>query len=106
MADYSFWAFSTNSIYLNPIFARDVNFGFKFIFGWIFKVTINDISVIHVTGSLKELDLRLGSYAIDISEGSLMCPSKHQHGAILFTVILRNLPISIAFYDAHWEGVI
>ena len=39
MADSSFWAFSTNSIYmyLNPIFAfaRDVKFWFRFIFGWI-----------------------------------------------------------------------
>ena len=30
-----------------------------------------------------------------------MCPSKHQNRAA-FTVIPRNRPISIAFYDAHF----
>ena len=40
---------------------------------WLFKVTINDISVIYVTahicagGLKKKLDLRSGSHAIDIS---------------------------------------
>ena len=40
---------------------------------WLINVTINDISVIHVTahrcagGLKKELDLRSGSHAIDIS---------------------------------------
>ena len=40
---------------------------------WLFNVTINDISVIHVTahrcagGLKKKLDLRSGSHAIDIS---------------------------------------
>ena len=40
---------------------------------WLFNVTINDISVIYVTthrcagGLKKKLDLRSGSYAIDIS---------------------------------------
>ena len=32
--------------------------------------------------------------AIDIS-----CPYKRQHGANLFTVIPRNRPILVAFYD-------
>ena len=48
---------------------------------WLFNVTINDISVIYVTahrcagGLKKKLDLRSGSHAIDISQGSLTCPS-------------------------------
>ena len=45
---------------------------------WLFNVTINDISVIYVTahrcagGLKKKLS---GSHAIDISQGSLTCPS-------------------------------
>ena len=41
--------------------------------------------------------------AIDISKGVLTCPSKHRHGANLFTVIPRNRPISVAFYNAHGD---
>ena len=41
---------------------------------------------------------------IDISYGSLTCPSKHRHGAILFTFIPRNRPISVAFHDAWGYG--
>ena len=51
-------------------------------------------------GGPKKLDLRSGSKAIDIS---LTCPSKHRHGANLFTVIPRNCSISVAFYDAHGD---
>ena len=41
--------------------------------------------------------------AIDISEGSLTCPSKHRHGIPLFTVIPRNRPILVAFNDTHGD---
>ena len=54
-------------------------------------------------GGLKKLDLRLGSHAIDISFGSLTRPSKHRYRATLFTVIPRNRPTSVAFYDAHGD---
>ena len=45
----------------------------KLKLNWLFNVTINDISVIHVTahrcagGLKKKLDLRSGSHTIDIS---------------------------------------
>ena len=78
MADSSFWAFSTNSIYLNPIFARDVNFGFRFIFGWIksqsmiFKLYMWQVHWRSLTyGGFPRHRHFLGF---------LMCPSKHQHG--------------------------
>ena len=41
-------------------------------------------------GLKKKLDLRSGSHAIDISFGSLTCPSKHRHGPNLLTVIPIN----------------
>ena len=31
------------------------------------------------------------------------CLSEHRQGNNLFTVIPRNHPISVAFYDAHWD---
>ena len=31
------------------------------------------------------------------------CPSKHRHGTNLFTVISRNRPILVAFYDTHGD---
>ena len=50
---------------------------------WLLNVTINNISVIHMTahtcrcagGLQKKLDSRAGSYTIDISLGYLTCPS-------------------------------
>ena len=63
---------------------------------WLFNVTINDISVLYVTahrcaGGLK----RSWTYgrppnAIDISQGSLTCPSKHRHGTTLFIRLFRE----------------
>ena len=55
---------------------------------WLLNVTFNDISVTHVTahrcvGKLKKLDIGSGSHAIDISKGSLTCPSKHRNGITL-----------------------
>ena len=41
--------------------------------------------------------------AIDISQGSLTCPSEQRQGTNLSTVISRNRPISVAFYDAHGD---
>ena len=38
----------------------------------------------------QKLDLRSGSHAIDISQGSLTCPSKHQHGTTLFIRWFRH----------------
>ena len=35
--------------------------------------------------------------------GLLKSPSKHRHGANLITVIPKNRPISVAFYDAHGD---
>ena len=52
---------------------------------------------------MKKLDLRPGSHAIDISKGSLTCPSKYRHGASLFAVIPRNHNVSVAFNDALWD---
>ena len=37
-------------------------------------------------------------------QATLTCPTKHRHGATLFTVNPRNSPISVAFYDAHGRG--
>ena len=83
----------------------------KFILIWLvyllFNVTFNDISVTHVTayrcvGGLKKLELRSGSHTIHISYGSLTRPSELRH-VTLFTVIPRNCPISVAFYDAHGD---
>ena len=58
---------------------------------WLFNVTLNDISVIYVQADRK----RSWTYgrapnAIDISYGSLTCPSKHRHGAILFIRLFRE----------------
>ena len=75
----------------------------------LLNVTINDSSFIQVTADLyagtlkKRFDIRSGSHAIDISSGSLTLPSKHEHGAFLFTVIPRICPISVAIYDAHGD---
>ena len=71
--------------------------------GWLFNVTINNISVIYVTADWR----RRQTYgrapnAIDISYGSLTCPSKHGHGATLFVRLFReNRPISSPF-TTHW----
>ena len=48
-------------------------------------------------GLKKKMDIRSGSHAIDISWDSLSCPSKHQYGATLFTIILRNRPFQSTF---------
>ena len=71
MTDSSFWAFSTNSIYLKSNFCQRCQFWVQVHF-WLNNVSINDISDIHVAahwwaGSLNKLDLRSGSNAIDIS---------------------------------------
>ena len=73
----------------------------------LFNVTFNDNSVILCDGTEMfrrtedKLDIRSGSHAIDISKGSLTCPSNHRHGANPFTGIPRNRPISVGFYDAQ-----
>ena len=73
---------------------------------WLFNVTFNDISVMwrHIYRCAgrpkKKLDLRSGSHAIDISQVSRVRPSTYTT-TNLFTVIQRNRPISIVFYDAH-----
>ena len=54
-------------------------------------------------GTEKKLDLGWSPNAIDISQGSLSCPSKNQHGTNLFTVIPRNCPISVAFNNVHGD---
>ena len=48
----------------------------------------------------EEVDLWSGSNAIDILYGSVMCPSKHQHGATILRVILRNQTPSIELWDS------
>ena len=37
--------------------------------------------------------------AIDISQGSLTCPSQHRHGSTLFIRWFRHTPHLVAFYD-------
>ena len=76
----------------------------------LLKVTFNDISFIHVTahrcagGLKKKLDLRLGSYAIDIHfVGFFNVSVQATSWANLFTVIPRNQPILVAFYDTHGD---
>ena len=70
------------------------------------NVTCNDISVIYVTaqrraGGLKKLDLRSGSQRHRHFVGFFNVPVQAPTRANLFTVILRNRPISVAFYDAQ-----
>ena len=78
----------------------DNTVGFVFCeVNWLFNVTINDISVIHVTahrcaGGLKKwLDLRSDSQR----HRHLMCPSKHRHGTTLFIRWFRHIAPLVAF---------
>ena len=72
---------------------------------WLLNVTINDISVIHVTahrcsGVLKNtFHIRLGSPWHFVR--FVFCLSKQRHRATLLTVIPRNRQISVAFYEAN-----
>ena len=70
---------------------------------WLLNVTIYNISVLHVTahrctGVLK-LNLRPGSHAIDISQGSL--PIQASTGATFLRLFRESTPISVTFYDTH-----
>ena len=72
---------------------------------WLLNVTCNNISVIYMTahrcaGGLKKLDLGSGSQCHRHFVGFFNVPVKAPT-LRLFTVILRNRPISVAFYDAH-----
>ena len=56
-------------------------------------------------GGLKKSGLRPGSNAIDIHFlGFFNMPVHASAQANLFTVILINHPISVAFYDAHGDA--
>ena len=72
------------------------------------NVTCNNISVTYVrvhrcAGGLKKLDLRSGSqrnrYFVGFFHVSVQAPTR----GLFFTVIPRNRPISVAFYDAHGD---
>ena len=69
----------------------------------LFTVTCNVISVMYVTehrcagGLKKKLNLRSGSHTIDISLGSLICPSKHRHGATLLRLFRGTAPFQSPF---------
>ena len=52
---------------------------------WLLNVTINDISVIHLTAQSCEGGLKM---LIDISYSSLRCQSKHQHRATLLSRLI------------------
>ena len=77
------WAFGEYKIYIFIYVWSEI---IKWVSEYrLLNVTINNISVIHVmahrcAGDLKKLDLWSGTLVIDISLGSLTCPSKHQHG--------------------------
>ena len=63
----------------------------------VVNVTINDISVINAmahkcAGQLKKLDLRSGSCAIDISKGSLTCPSSADTGPTVLRLFRETAP--------------
>ena len=81
----------------------------------LLNVTYSDISVIYMTahgcagGLKKKLNLRSGSQRHSHFVGTYVVssPSKHRHGANLFTVIRRigakTRHISVVFYDAHGD---
>ena len=71
----------------------------------VFYVTCNDISVIYVTAQMVQADLRR-SYtydrapnAIDISQGSLTCPSYTDTGPSFLYGFPKKPPHLVAFYD-------
>ena len=74
---------------------------------WLLKVTCNDISDIYVTahrcagGLKKKLDLRSGSQRHIHFEGFFNVPIQAPTWGHPFYGFPRNLPISVAFYDAH-----
>ena len=67
---------------------------------WLLKVTINDISVIHVTahrcaGGLKKLDRYFVAF-LDV-------PVKATTRGQPFYGYSKKPPHLVAFYDAHWD---
>ena len=73
---------------------------------WLFNVTINDISVIHVTahrsagGLKKKLNLRSGSqrqrHFVEFFNGPVQAPTRDQP---FYMVIPTHRPNLVAFYD-------
>ena len=74
----------------------------------LFNVTIYDISVIYVTahrcagGLKKKLTYGRAPNAIDISQGSLTCPSKHRHGTTLFIRWFRHTAPFSRLLRSRW----
>ena len=50
---------------------------------WLFNATMNDISDIDVQADQRRWTYGRDPNVLDISKGSLTCPSKHRHGANL-----------------------
>ena len=74
----------------------------------MFNVTFNDISVIYVTahrcaGGLKKLNLRSGSQRHRHFVGFFNVPVQAPTRDPPFTVIPRNHPILVSFYDTHGD---